>query len=127
MGSTRNRGLELTLNAPIVSKKDFSLNIGGNIAYNINRVTDLGGLESIMAQSYWASTEIGDDYIVQVGQPLGNMYGYVNDGMYSVDDFTYDGGKWVLNEGVVNASSVLGDTYMRPGALKLKEIGRAHV
>ena len=122
VGSTRNRGLELTLNAPIVSKKDFSLNIGGNIAYNINRVTDLGGLESITAQSYWASTEIGDDYIVQVGQPLGNMYGYLNDGMYSVDDFTWDGAKWVLNEGVADASSVIGSTYMRPGALKLKDI-----
>ncbi|MBO6062466.1 MAG: SusC/RagA family TonB-linked outer membrane protein, partial [Bacteroidales bacterium] len=122
VGSTRNRGLELTLNAPLVSKKDFSLNIGGNIAYNVNRVTDLGGLEAIMAQSYWASTEIGDDYIVQVGQPLGNMYGYLNDGMYSVEDFTYDGSKWVLNEGVADASSVIGSAYMRPGALKLKDI-----
>ena len=122
VGSTRNRGIELTLNAPLISKKDFSLNIGGNIAYNINRVTDLGGLEAIMAQSYWASTEIGDDYIVQVGQPLGNMYGYLNDGMYSVDDFTYDGSKWVLNEGVADASSVIGSAYMRPGALKLKDI-----
>ena len=124
VGSTRNRGLELTLNAPIVSKKDFSLNIGGNIAYNINRVTDLGGLEAIMAQSYWASTEIGDDYIVQVGQPLGNMYGYLSDGMYSVDDFTWDETKstWTLNEGVADASSVIGSGYLRPGALKLKDI-----
>ena len=121
IGSTRNRGVELTLNAPIVSKKDFSLNIGGNIAYNQNRVTSLGGLESIMAQSYWASTEIGDDYIVQVGQPLGNMYGYVSDGMYSVNDFTYDGAKWVLNEGVVDCSSIIGSTYMRPGAPKYKD------
>ena len=122
VGSTRNRGVELTLNAPLVSNKDFSLNIGGNIAYNINRVTDLGGLEAIMAQSYWASTEIGDDYIVQVGQPLGNMYGYLSDGMYSPDEFTWDGAKWVLNEGVVDNSSVIGATYMRPGALKLKDI-----
>ena len=124
VGSTRNRGIELTLNAPLVSKKDFSLNIGGNIAYNINRVTDLGGLEAIMAQSYWASTEIGDDYIVQVGQPLGNMYGYLSDGMYSVDDFSWDSAKstWVLNDGVADASSVIGSAYMRPGALKLKDI-----
>ena len=122
IGSTRNRGVELTLNAPIVSKKDFSLNIGGNIAYNQNRVTSLGGLESIMAQSYWASTEIGDDYIVQVGQPLGNMYGYVSDGMYTVDDFTYDGAKWVLNDGVVDCSSILGGSYMRPGAPKFKNV-----
>ena len=122
VGSTRNRGIELTINAPLVQKKDFSLNIGGNIAYNVNKVTDLGGLESITAQSYWASTEVGDDYIIQVGQPLGNMYGYRADGFYTVDDFTWDGNKWTLNEGVVDCSSVIGSTYMRPGALKLKNI-----
>lgn len=124
VGSTRNRGIELTLNAPLVANKDFSLNIGGNIAYNINRVTDLGGLESITAQSYWASTEIGDDYIVQVGQPLGNMYGYQMDGFYTVDDFTWDGSKWVLNEGVVDASGVIGGTYLRPGAPKYKDVAK---
>ncbi len=124
VGSTRNRGIELSINAPIVQKKDFSLNFSGNIAYNINRVTDLGGLESITAQSYWASTEIGDDYIVQVGQPLGNMYGYRYDGYYTVDDFTWDGNKWVLNEGVVDCSSVIGSAYLRPGALKLKDIAK---
>ncbi len=124
VGSTRNRGIELTLNAPIVSTKDFSLNIGGNIAYNQNRVTDLGGLESIKAQSYWASTEIGDDYIVQVGQPLGNMYGYQMDGFYTTDDFTWDGAKWVLNEGVVDASAIIGAAYMRPGAPKYKDIAK---
>jgi len=122
LGSTRNRGIELTLNAPIISKKDFSLNIGGNIAYNRNRVTDLGGLDKITAQSYWASTEIGDDYVVQVGQPLGNMYGYVSDGMYSPDDFIWNGSKWVLNEGVVDNSAVIGANYLVPGALKLKDI-----
>ena len=122
LGSTRNRGAELTLNMPLVSKKDFSLNIGGNIAYNQNRVMSLGGLNSITAQSYWASTEIGDDYIVQVGQPMGNMYGFVSDGMYSPDDFTWNGSKWVLNEGVVDNSAVIGSTYLVPGALKLKDI-----
>ena len=122
LGSTRNRGAELTLNMPIVSKKDFSLNIGGNIAYNQNRVTDLGGLNSITAQSYWASTEIGDDYIVQVGQPLGNMYGFVSDGMYSPDEFDWNGSKWVLKEGVVDNSAVIGSSYLVPGALKLKDL-----
>ena len=122
LGSTRNRGVELTLNAPIVSKKDFSLNIGGNIAYNRNRVTDLGGLQRITAQSYWASTEIGDDYVVEVGQPMGNMYGFKSDGMYSPDDFTWNGSKWVLGEGVVDASAIVGASYMLPGAPKYKDI-----
>jgi len=122
LGSTRNRGIELTLNAPIVSKKNFSLNIGGNIAYNRNRVTNLGGLDRITAQSYWASTEIGDDYVVEVGEPLGNMYGYVSDGLYSANDFTWNGSKWVLNEGVTDDSAVIGASYMMPGAMKLKDI-----
>lgn len=122
IGSTRNRGIELTLNAPIINTKDYSLSIGGNIAYNRNRVVDLGGLEKITAQSYWASTEIGDDYVVEVGQPLGNMYGYVSDGMYRPDDFTWNGSKWVLNEGVVDNSAVIGASYLMPGALKLKDL-----
>ncbi|MBO7641046.1 MAG: TonB-dependent receptor [Bacteroidales bacterium] len=125
VGSTRNRGVEISLNAPIVSTKDFSLNLSGNIAYNVNKVIDLGGLESITAQSYWASTEIGDDYIVQVGQPLGNMYGYRSDGFYTVDDFTWNGSSWVLNDGVVDCSAVIGSAYMRPGAMKLKNIDRS--
>lgn len=122
IGSTRNRGAELTLNLPIIQKKDISLNISGNIAYNKNQVIDLGGLDKITSQSYWASSEIGDDYIIQVGQPLGNMYGYRCDGRYEVDDFDFTGGKWVLKEGVVDCSSVIGATYLRPGALKLKNI-----
>ena len=121
-GSTRNRGVELTINAPIVSTKDFSLNISGNIAYNKNMVTDLGGLDYITAQSYWASTEIGDDYIVEMNKPLGNMYGYRADGYYTVDDFDWNGSEWKLKEGVVDCSSVIGSGYMRPGALKLKNI-----
>ena len=122
LGSTQNRGIELTLNMPLIQKKDVSLNISGNIAYNINRVTDLGGLKSITAQSYWASTEIGDDYIVQVGQPMGNMYGFVSDGFYTADDFTWNGSKWVLNEGVVDCSAIIGSTYMMPGAPKYKNV-----
>lgn len=122
IGSTRNRGVELTLNAPVITKQNFSLSIGGNIAYNKNVVTDLGGLASLTAQSYWASSEIGDDYIVQVGNAIGNMYGYRNAGRYEVSDFNYTGGKWVLKEGVVDDSSVIGSQYLRPGALKLKDL-----
>ena len=122
LGSTRNRGIELTLNMPLISNDDFSLNLSGNIAYNVNKVMDLGGLNSITAQSYWASTEIGDDYIVQKDQPLGNMYGYVSDGYYTVDDMTWNGSKWVLNDGVADDSGLIGSNYLRPGALKLKDL-----
>ncbi len=122
-GSTRNRGIELTLNAPIVTKKDFSLKISGNIAYNINVVTDLGGLDEISSDSGWASSEISGDYLVKKDEPLGNMYGYVSDGFYTVDDFEgYIGGKWVLKEGVANDKDIIGERYLMPGALKLKNV-----
>lgn len=123
IGSTRNRGAELTLTMPIIQKKDYSLSISGNISYNHNTITSLGGLEAITGksvQSYWASTEIGDDYRVEVGQPLGNMYGYISDGRYEVSDFDYVNDKWVLKEGVADASAIIGSSYLRPGALKLK-------
>ncbi len=122
-GSTRNRGIELTLNAPIIAKKDFSLNLSGNIAYNVNSVTDLGGLDEISSDSGWASSEISGDYLVKKGEPLGNMYGYVSDGFYTVDDFEgYIGGKWVLKDGVANDKDIIGERYVMPGALKLKNV-----
>ncbi|MGM9737074.1 MAG: SusC/RagA family TonB-linked outer membrane protein [Candidatus Cryptobacteroides sp.] len=123
IGSTRNRGAELSLSMPIIQKKDYSLSISGNISYNRNSITSLGGLDAITGksvQSYWASTEIGDDYRVEVGQPLGNMYGYICDGRYEVSDFDYVNDKWVLKDGVADASAIIGSAYLRPGALKLK-------
>ena len=121
MGSVRNRGVEVSLTARLVENKNFGLSIGGNISFNQNEVTDLGGLPSITAETMWASTEIGSDYIVKVGQPLGAMYGFRCDGMYTTSDFTYNGSSWVKNEGVVDATDVLGKNYFRPGAMKFKD------
>jgi len=123
LGSVLNQGLEVSLGLVLVEKKNFGLTFNGNISLNKNLVTSLGGLEKIEAESRWASTEIGTDYIVQKGQPLGNMYGYQSDGFYTVDDFTYDAAKesWVLNEGIANASDVIGKDYLRPGAMKLRD------
>ena len=122
IGSVRNRGVEVSLNMPIITKEDFSLNITGNLAYNVNRVTDLGGVPSIPGQTNWPSTEIGIDYLVQKGEPLGNMYGYISDGFYTTDDMTWNGSKWVLNEGVVDCTSMLTSTFLRPGAPKYKSL-----
>ena len=122
LGSVQNRGFEASVNFVIVEKKNFGLTLGGNISLNQNKVTSLGGLDKIEATTEWASTEIGPDYIVTVGRPLGDMYGYISDGRYSVDEFTHDGKSWVANEGTVNASDVLGKEFFRPGAMKLKDM-----
>ena len=121
LGSVQNRGFEASVNFVVLEKKNVGLTIGGNISLNENMVTSLGGLDKIEASSNWASTEIGPDYIVTVGRPLGDMYGYESDGRYSVDEFTHNGTSWVANEGVVDASDVLGKEFFRPGAMKLKD------
>lgn len=119
--SIQNKGVEFTLNLPLVQKKDFDLSISGNIAYNKNKVLDIGGLDDIKATTGWASSHISYDYKVVKGEPLGNVYGYQIEGIYSVDDFEYVAGKWVLKDGLVSEKDLIGDGYFLPGSVKLKD------
>ena len=121
MGTVQNRGFEASANFVIFEKKNFGLTLGANISINENKVINLGGLDRIESQTRWASDEIGSDFIVMEGQPLGTIYGYESDGIYTIDDFTYSGGKWVLNPGVVDASAKVGSNFFRPGAMKIKD------
>ena len=98
VGQTSNRGAELNLNAVLVQTKDFNLSVGFNISANVNNVDNLGGLSSYPFNEGWTSMSEGSfSYIVSPGNPVGLIYGYVNDGMYAADDFTYNGKKWVMN------------------------------
>ena len=121
LGETRNRGIELAVNAALVNTKDFTLDFSFNIAYNQNRVVDLGGLEFLSASSGWAGSEVTEDYRVIVGQAIGQMWGYVTEGYYSADDFTWNGTQWVAKDGVVDNSAMTGDSW-GPGALKVMDL-----
>lgn len=121
IGSTLNKGFEATFNFVIVEKKNFGLTLGANISINQNEVLSLGGLDRIDSESTWASTELGPDFVVLPGQPLGQMYGYEVVGRYAASDFTHDGKKWAAKEGVVDASGLVGSNYFGPGSIKLKD------
>ncbi|MDH6307950.1 TonB-linked SusC/RagA family outer membrane protein [Dysgonomonas sp. PFB1-18] len=123
IGKTQNKGLELSLNWVAIDKKDFGLSFGGNIAFNKNKVKDIGGMNYISGTSGWASTEIGMDYRIVAGGSIGEIYGYRSDGRYEVSDFTgYDGNNWVLDE--TKAPKMSGDLMdlVRPGTMKLKDL-----
>ncbi len=125
MGETQNKGVEFTLNWIAIDKKNFGLNFSGNIGFNKNRINSLGIMNDFGQSSGWASTEIGNDYWIAVGGSVGQMYGYLSDGRYEVNDFDrYDATskKWILKEGVVDCSSIIGSGQLRPGAMKLKDI-----
>ena len=110
VGQTSNKGAELNLNAVLVQSKDFNLSIGFNISANVNNVDNLGGLTSYPFNEAWTSmTEGSNSFIVSPGNPVGLIYGYVNDGMYAADDFTYNGTKWVMNATKYNTTVTLAD------------------
>lgn len=121
VGETQNSGFEITLNYTAVNTKDYGLDFAFTLGRNKNKVVSLGDMQSYTKASYWASTEVGADYIIEPGKPVGSIYGYVTDGRYEISDFAgYENGKWVLKDGVADDSGVVG--VVRPGTLKLKNM-----
>ncbi|MEO6915403.1 MAG: hypothetical protein ABI151_06835, partial [Chitinophagaceae bacterium] len=64
-GSVRNKGVELDLQVDVIKNKELTWTLGGNIAYNKNQVTDLGGADAF---------DIGYTGIIMVGKPLGTHF-----------------------------------------------------
>lgn len=124
MGETQNTGFEATINVVAIEKEKYGLNFSFNMGVNKNRINSLGVMSDFGQATGWASSQIGDDYLVAVGSSLGSMYGYRNDGRYEVSDFDYVGGKYVLKSGVVNTStSLVGNgSGLMPGDMKLKDV-----
>ncbi|WPQ60770.1 TonB-dependent receptor [Chitinophaga sancti] len=131
VGKTQNRGVELQIAAVVINKKKMSYNVSFNIAANRNKIVSLGTdptgapLKSYYAQSGWVNSL--NDFLVEVGQPIGQFYGYVTDGYYKIEDFNYDAGTqhYTLKSDVPNNSAVaLGSREVQPGDLKLKKLSK---
>jgi len=134
LGEVQNTGIEASLNIGVVENEDFGLSISLNMGMNKNRINKIGNtsidlitgeevreLEDFGANTNWGSTQIGNDYLVSQGEPLGIMYGFKSDGRYEVSDFDYDvsTGSYTLKSGVVN-NTWLGNVM--PGTMKLKDL-----
>ena len=117
VGSTSNHGLELTLSSINVDQSHFKWTTNLNIAFNRNKVLGLtSGSDLMYANSAWGVLS-ENDYLINVGRSLGQIYGYKADGLYQVDEFDYDAtnGTYTLKEGI--AFDV--NNIPRPGFLKL--------
>jgi TonB-dependent starch-binding outer membrane protein SusC len=123
VGATANNGFEAQVNGNIIQKKNFSWNASFNISFNQNKVLSLGQQTSFLQSSGWAGSNNPADYIIKVGAPVGSMYGLVNDGYYTVDDFDYNSTTqtYTLKPGVANDISVTGLTP-QPGIIKYKDL-----
>ena len=137
IGSTSNKGIEISLGGDIVRKKDFTISANFNINYNKGRVDELAPGVNGLYKTQWGSTVLQPstgDYILQVGLPVGQVRGYTYEGWYSVDDFTYDNGIYKLKSGVADiGSGVIGNIFgtnankpngqaAYPGVIKFKDL-----
>ena len=120
MGETENRGVEFSFTWHAIDKKNWGIDLYGNLGVNKSEIKSLGSMQDFGKNTAWASTEIGQDYWIAVGGQVGEIRGYQLAGRYEVSDFEgYDAATktWKLKEGVPDASPIIGT--VRPGSIKL--------
>jgi TonB-linked SusC/RagA family outer membrane protein len=122
IGETRNRGIEVTLTTHNIQKKNFEWQTNFNISANRNKIVALTeDADYFEEKSNWGDVFGENDYLYKVGQPTGQMYGYVCDGLYTVDDFDgYDAvsGKYILKPDMVYDHGAV----PQPGSWKLHDV-----
>jgi TonB-linked SusC/RagA family outer membrane protein len=123
IGKTENRGWELQLNGDILrSARGFNWTANFNISHNQNKVIQLGPGQTEAPQTAYGLSG-ASDYMLRVGETLGTMYGLVNDGFYTVNDFNYNPAtmEYTLKAGVADNVAIIGSP-IRPGSIKFKDI-----
>ncbi|HEY6156359.1 MAG TPA: TonB-dependent receptor [Gemmatimonadales bacterium] len=91
VGSVQNKGVELGLSTLTLQRGSFSWRSSLNVAANRNRVLDLGGVNVMFpgAERYGWFLDGNESFVVQVGQPLGAIYGYKVTGLWQPGDACY--------------------------------------
>ena len=90
IGKVQNNGWELTINGDILRGKDYVLSANFTLGHNKMTIKQLNATDKIIYEKAgaWKSKD-EQDYMLEVGGELGLMYGYVYDGLYTWDEFTY--------------------------------------
>ena len=105
-GSISNKGLELGLNAAIISTPDFEINLGGNIAFNKTKIESLGiplkdfSIDGALQQrSFYFGNNISRGNIFKSpanvfveGEESSLFYGFETDGIYQTEDEVFTEG-----------------------------------
>jgi TonB-dependent starch-binding outer membrane protein SusC len=80
LGSTQNKGVELTLNGDVVRNKNFNWNIGLNVSRNQNKLVKLN--DDFLNKTDGFITPPNTGSRLKVGESIGLIYGYVADGIF---------------------------------------------
>ena len=118
-GETENKGIDLTINSTNIMTKDFTWNTAVTLSHNKNSVKKLTGEDVQLWEASFGYNQ--NTHIIGVNQPLGQMYGYVTDGLYQVSDFDYDEATktYTLKDCVPYSGK---KTDVKPGMWKFKNV-----
>ncbi|MBC9797749.1 SusC/RagA family TonB-linked outer membrane protein [Sinomicrobium weinanense] len=99
IGKIRNEGLELALSTVNIDK-ELRWTSDLNISFPKSKTLGLVENDTLYSNSSWYSNNISqdpyaNDFITVVGKPFGQMYGFIDDGIYRADDFDETGVPYV--------------------------------
>lgn len=90
IGQVTSKGFELSVSGDILQGKDYVLS--GNFSLGMNKkvIDKLNGTDNVVwdQNDRWKSAY--NDYCLRVGDQVGLIYGFVYDGLYSMDEFYLD-------------------------------------
>ncbi|MBB6462287.1 SusC/RagA family TonB-linked outer membrane protein [Flammeovirga kamogawensis] len=113
VGEVENKGLEISLSTVNIHKKSFKWTTNFNISFQQNRVVKLNqGNDAIYSRARFDE----DNYITQVGNSVGMMYGLEFERIYQVGDFNWNNETqtYELKDGVADN----GSADVAPGGVK---------
>ncbi|MBP6023882.1 SusC/RagA family TonB-linked outer membrane protein [Ferruginibacter sp.] len=91
LGSLRNKGFELEINANVLNKGNWNVNVAGNVSYNKNVIVKLpdNGIENNRIGGTRVYSQSAGKYIwvggLQQGQQIGDMYAHQQLFVYSTN------------------------------------------
>ena len=108
-GAMKNNGVELSLNAQIIDKKDWKWSVSGNIGFNKSEIAELGLLPSdfgfLGEKVGYYGNSIGDHFgvghVFLEGEAPGLFFGYVTQGIVQPEDITEQGVKYTKKDGTI--------------------------
>lgn len=123
IGKTSNEGFEFSLNTVNVDNKNFNWTSSFNISFNRSKVLALTENQESLTSTMNVDIDYRNLplYITKIGQPIGQMYGFIWDGIYQLTDFNVSpSGAFTLKSTVPNNGDARNN--IRPGDVKYKDI-----
>ena len=128
IGQVTNKGFELSITGDILRGKDYVLTATASFGMNKRKIDKLNDTDDVIwdQDDKWKSSY--NDYCLKVGEETGLIYGFVYDGLYTMDEFDFDPNQNFLaipKEGTV-INTVFSDSNTGvptlPGKIKFKDL-----